>query len=268
MHWRAAVAVVWVAIAAPAVAQEAVQDAAPMPLSVLSYRATVYGWFPGISGTTQFPSGAGGPAIQVDAADVLDKLNFAFMGTLEARGARWGVLADGVYARVDAQRTGTRDFVVTNAPVTGSADISLDVKMTILTLAGTYALVETPTSTFGSVFGARMLNLDQTLDWTFAAQPTGLARSGSASVGATRWDAILGFRGRARLGESRFFVPYYADIGTGQSQLTWQALIGVGASFGRVDVFAAWRYLDYNFRSGALQTLTLNGALAGVSVSF
>jgi len=25
------------------------------------FRASVYGWFPGLSGTTEFPSGAGGP---------------------------------------------------------------------------------------------------------------------------------------------------------------------------------------------------------------
>jgi hypothetical protein len=268
MRWRAVGVVCAALVCAAPIGPVRAQDAAPSGAAGLQYRATLYGWFPGIGGSTQFPSGAGGPSIEVDAKDVLEKLNFALMGTLEARGARWGVLADGVYAHLDAQRSGSGDFVVAGRPASGAANLALDVRTTILTLAGTYALVESDGSTFGSVFGARMLSLDQTLDWTFAASTAGLARSGSANVSTTNWDAILGFRGRARLGESRWFVPYYADIGTGQSQLTWQVLVGLGASFGPVDVFAAWRYLDYNFKSGAVQSLTFNGALAGVSISF
>ena len=37
--------------------------------------ATLYAWLPGIGGRTQFPSGAGGPTINVNAKDVLSKLN-------------------------------------------------------------------------------------------------------------------------------------------------------------------------------------------------
>ena len=37
--------------------------------------ATLYLWLPGIGGRTQFPSGAGGPTINVNAKDVLSKLN-------------------------------------------------------------------------------------------------------------------------------------------------------------------------------------------------
>jgi hypothetical protein len=35
------------------------------------------------------------------------------------------------------------------------------------------------------------------------------------------WDAIVGLKGRATFGEEhRWFVPYYLDVGTGESSLT------------------------------------------------
>jgi hypothetical protein len=248
----------------PAAAQERSEPA---------FRATVYGWFPGVSGTTQFPSGAGGPSLNVNAADLLGKLDMAFMGTFEGRGEKWGGLIDWVYTDISADKSGTQDIAINGQPLPAgvTANLGLGIKSNIVTLAGTYALVDTPSSSFGSVFGARVLSMDQTLNWAFAGTgPLGLARSGSASASETNWDAILGFRGRVRFGDGlHWFVPYYADIGTGQSQLTWQAIIGLGYSFGVVEVVAAWRYLDYNFKSSsAVQSLTFNGVAVGVSFRF
>ena len=73
--------------------------------------------------------------------------------------------------------------------------------------------------------GARYLDVEQTLGWQFngniGALP--LAASGSRSVDDSLWDGIIGVRGRASFGANReWFVPYYVDIGTGQSDFTWQ----------------------------------------------
>jgi hypothetical protein len=152
-----------------------------------------------------------------------------------------------------------------------NANLSLDVKSNILTLGGTYSFVEKPEYTLGMIFGARMLSMDQTLNWSFVGTgPLGVAQSGTSDVSGTNWDAIVGVRGRARFGDGlRWFVPYYADVGTGNSQFTWQALAGVGYSFNWGDVLVAWRYLDYEFKSGdALQSLDFNGAAVGVSFKF
>jgi len=261
------------ACAAAFACSAAAQEPAPAAeSSATQFRATLYGWFPGVSGSTQFPSGAGGPSFSVNAKDVLNKLDMAFMGTFEVRGARWGALADWVYSDLSASRTASRDVGINGQPLPAgvTADIGLAVKTNILTLAGTYALVETPASSFGSVVGARMLGVDQTLNWSLTSPPLGVARSGSAALSQTNWDAILGFRGRVRFGgDLRWFVPYYADIGTGDSKLTWQALLGLGYSFGPVDVLAAWRYLDYEMKNGQpIQSLTFNGVAFGVSVRF
>jgi hypothetical protein len=57
-----------------------------------------------------------------------------------------------------------------------------------------------------------------------------------------------------------WFVPYYLDVGTGESRLTWQILGGIGYAFNWGDVTATWRYLDYNNKAGKpIQDLNMNG---------
>jgi hypothetical protein len=237
------------------------------------FRVTIYGWFPGLSGTTEFPSGAGGPSIDVDSKNILESLKMAFMGTFEARSGKWGGLVDWVYADIGSDKSGTREFSIhgQQLPAGLTANLSLDVKTNILTLAGTYSFIDKPEYSTGLVFGARMLDLDQTLNWSFSGTgPAGIARAGTTEVSATNWDAIIGMRGRARFGDGlRWFVPYYADVGGGNSKFTWQAILGAGYSFGWGDVAVVWRYLDYEFKSGEpVQSLTFNGVAAGVSFTF
>jgi opacity protein-like surface antigen len=153
-----------------------------------------------------------------------------------------------------------------------SADLGLRVKTNLLTLAATYAGYDTPTTTAALVVGVRMLKTAETLNWSFAGTDlaSGLARTGAAEASSTNWDAIIGVRGRLRPDvESRWFAPYHLDIGTGDSQRTWQAMLGVGYAFDFGDVSLAWRYVDYKFKSSeALQTLTFNGVVLGATFRF
>jgi hypothetical protein len=67
------------------------------------------------------------------------------------------------------------------------------------------------------------------------------------------WDAIAGVKGRIRLSASgAWFMSYYADVGTGASQLTWQGLIGLGHAFSWGDLHLAYRYLHYSTDDGEL----------------
>jgi hypothetical protein len=42
-------------------------------------------------------------------------------------------------------------------------------------------------------------------------------------------------------------MPYYLDLGTGSSNWTWQALVGVGYRFGWGETTLAIRSLSYDF---------------------
>ena len=77
-------------------------------------------------------------------------------------------------------------------------------------------------------------------------------------------------KGQVKFGEDKkWFVPYYLDVGTGDSDLTWQAMLGAGYAFDWGDLVAVWRYLDYDMPSGDLiESLDANGAAIGVTFHF
>jgi hypothetical protein len=238
------------------------------------WEAAIYGWFPAIGGSTSFPSnGSSGPNIDVSAQDVINALKMVFMGQIEARKGKWGVWTDVVYADLGGSKDGTRSLTVDGQPVTVDGHLGLDVKSTVWTLSGLYNLTATPENTTDLLLGARMLDMKQTLNWSLSAGVPGyptIGHSGQASVSGTDWDSIVGVKGRYYFGaEHKWFLPYYADVGAGQSKLTWQVNAGVGYKFDWGSVFATYRYLDYQFKSGnALQSMTMNGALLGVAFQF
>ena len=234
------------------------------------YSATLYAWFTSLGGTTNFPAGSGGQPIAVDTADVVDALKMAFFATLSARKDRWGIVADWAYADLGGSKDNTRDLDIGHAPLpaTATANLSLDFKASSLTLAGTYAAIDAPGNRMEVVFGTRMLKMKERLDYTLSGDlgPIQLpGPSGRTEASQTNWDAILGIGGKVRFGQGmRWFLPYYADIGTGESDRTWQAMVGLGYTFNWGDLVATYRHLDYEFKpGGAVQSLNLSGPTIG-----
>jgi hypothetical protein len=236
------------------------------------FRASIYGYFPSIEGASGFPSGGGGPTLDVDASEILDALKFTFMGTFEARKGRWGVFTDLIYLDVGDTQRGSRDFTVGGAaiPAGVTADLELDLKSWVWTVAGLYSLADTPYNSTDLLFGARMVDLTQTLDWSLSGSlgASGLpGRAGRSELSGTHWDAIVGLKGVATLDAGRRWVlPYYVDVGSGQSRLTWQALAGIGYSFDRATMTVAWRHLEYDFDSGKnLKDIRFSGPFFGLT---
>jgi hypothetical protein len=245
---------------------------ADTPDDAWQYSASIYLWVPSIGGETSFPSGTGGSSIDVTGEDILDALKMAFMGTISAKKDKWGLWSDLVYADFGASKNGSRDFTIGNVgiPASVNANLDYDLKTWIWTVAGTYELAKTPKYTSDFLFGARYLDVTQTLDWSISGDISGLpavSSSGSAEASGSNWDGIIGVKGVAYLGEEhKWFIPYYLDVGTGQSDLTWQANAGIGYRFNWGALVASWRYLDYNFSSSdAIQSLNLNGPLLGAT---
>lgn len=244
--------------------------AAQAQSSPWQFEASIYGWFPGISGTTSFPPNGNGPSVDVSMGDVIDALKFAFMGSFEVRNGQWGLWTDLVYADFGASRQTTFTVHPPNQPALPvQANATLDIKSWVWTLTGLYGLKADTEGTMDLLFGARLLDMTNTLDWSLASSG-GLDPSGTKEVSASYWDAVVGLKGRALLGaERKWFIPYYADIGTGQSKFTWQVNAGLGYQFDWGAVLATWRYLDYNFKSDSkVQSLSFNGPTIGVAFKF
>ena len=236
------------------------------------YQASLYAYLPDISGRTTFPqTGAGGGAT-LDAETIIDNLKFTFMGSLEASNDRWGMYTDVVYMDLGNTKSGYRDFTLGGValPAGVDANASYDLKGWAWTLAGTWRVASGPATKADVIAGARLFDMRQTFTYEVTGNVGSIpapGRAGAAEAKLSSWDAIVGVKGRFALGEDRkWFVPYYADIGTGESDLTYQVMGGIGYSFGWGDVVAAWRYLDYDMKSGrTIESMNFNGpAIAAV----
>jgi len=233
---------------------------------------TLYGWFPSFGGESSFPT-VGNP-INVDADKVIDSLKFVFMGTLDVHNGRWGAFTDLVYMDVGGGKSNTRDFSIGTGGVPAgiSADLNLDLKAWVWTLAGEYRVVSSPAMTMDVLAGARMLDVTQTLNYTLYGNVGGVnipGRGRDIETSETNWDAVIGVKGRYAFGQNReWFVPYYLDVGTGESDLTWQGAVGLGYAFKWGEVLAMYRYLDYNLDGKVIKDLNAGGPLVGVTFRF
>ena len=82
------------------------------------------------------------------------------------------------------------------------------------------------------------------------------------------WDGIIGLRGRTKLNEN-WFIPYYADIGAGDSDLTWQAMAGIGYQAGWGDMSLVYRHLEWDQdEDKLLQNVSFSGPALAVKFCF
>lgn len=236
------------------------------------YSASIYGWFPGISGESKYPVDGGGSSVNVSNDTLLDSVNGFFMGSLGAHNGRWGAFTDLVYFDLGGSKAGSRDFSIGNIglPAATSADLKLDLSAWIWTLAGEYRVKSDPGLKVDLLAGARLLDMTQKLDWAIAGSLgniTPASRTGSLEAKESFWDAIVGVKGRYAFGADRkWSVPFYLDVGTGQSDSTMQAAIGLGYAFGWGELSATYRYLDYKFKSDRImQDVNLGGPMVGAT---
>jgi len=233
------------------------------------FGVSVYGWFPDISGSTSFPDGSGGDFI-LPIDTILDNLKFTFQGSFDARKGNWGLYTDVIYMDLGNSKSNTGGGTIgeIEIPVDVTAKVSLNMTSWIWTTAGYYRMLETPQNTVDILAGVRYLDIEQTLkvslDGNIAVLPLP-GRDGKVVVGGTNWDAIIGLRGKFAFGrDNAWFLPYHLDVGTGNSDLTWQAFGGIGYAFGWGELAAVWRYMEYDLDSKSpMNDMNFSGLAVG-----
>jgi len=227
------------------------------------YGLRIYGWLPSLSGNLNYyPPGAGG-GIEVDADKILDALNMTFMASFEARKGRWSGFTDVIY--LDLGGSKSNSVSVPSGASRDLLDADLDMKGWLWTLGGAYTAWQSEGAHVDLLAGARLFSLDT--DVKLAGGGPG-QRYRKLSDSVDLWDGIVGVKGQVALGE-RWYVPYYADIGTGDSDLTWAVAAGAGYRFDWGNVVLQYRYLEYDQGdNGLVQDLSFGGPLLGVDFRF
>ena len=90
-----------------------------------------------------------------------------------------------------------------------------------------YNVYDRERTTTDLVFGVRYLDLASDLFLNLSVGSPDISESVSIDLSGDVWDAIVGARGVISLGD-RWFLPWGANIGAGESDLTWQAMAGIG----------------------------------------
>ena len=228
------------------------------PQDQWQFSASIYLWGADLGGHT-----VRGSEVEVGFSDLVDNLEMAFMGAFAARKNNWSLLIDVIYLDLGVENTTELSIPIGDnlLPVTTTTD--LDVKSWVMHFAGGYGLYSEGKSRLDLIGGARYLDLS--MDLFLELQSLGPGQSRIISESLTTWDGIVGLKGQASLGE-RWYLPYYVDIGAGDSKLTWQASAGIGFRAGRVwDLALVYRHLEWDFDSTrVIDDLNISGPTLGV----
>jgi len=254
--------------------------AAQTPDNQWTFAITPYLWLPNVEGTLNYsnpPGAAGRLEVEVGPVDYLEALRFAMMISGEARKGRWSMFTDFIYLDFSNEESAVKSIDFGGDRVSSSANVSTDssLKGGVWTLGAGYAVLPGRPVDLDVFGGLRYFSLKASTDWQLTAAVTGpgggqsFPRDGSISEREDLWDGIVGVRGRVWLGRSNWSIPYYLDVGTGSSSLTWQGMLGVAYSYKWIGGMLAYRHLYYDQKGDKLvQDVRFSGPALGVTFRF
>jgi hypothetical protein len=212
-----------------------------------------YLWLAGIKGTV----GARGLTTDIDpsVSDILNALNFGFMGTFEARKNRLMLITDLIYLSIEQTKA-------TSGPLFSS--LKVNQKTFMLSPVAGYRLASNDTASLDAIVGVRFWHMSTRLE----AAPKLLA--GRVEESSKNWaDVIGGLRGQAHLGRI-FSVLGRGDFGGGGADYSYQLFGGVGVDVGKsVTLIVGYRdlYIKYT-RGDFLFDGSIRGAILGAALRF
>ncbi|VGO23462.1 porin family protein [Pontiella sulfatireligans] len=248
--------------AGPVEGAEAVEDAAKTNPSVTElsenwqFSVSAYGWMPSIKADSRV-----GPDIDITLKDILDNLDGVIMLKAGARKGRWSLFQDLIYLDLE-------DDATVKLPESAKLKLDLTMKSWISTMGAGYTVFYNDDFSVNVLGGARFLYLDLDLD----AKVKGTDYKDNVSGSQNAWNGIVGLSGKVQF-PKQWYGVYYADIGTGDSHLTYQAMGAVGYRFEKFAVSGGYRYLRWNFHKdddlgAAMKNLKVAGPFVALDYNF
>jgi hypothetical protein len=243
----------------------AAEDLSPVPAVSDAWRfeITPYVWGSGIKGTLGLDNGLA-KSTQLSTSQVLGNLKSGGMIAAEAHNGNWGVMGDLVSATL--QKSGAASVTTAYGPANIADKVTL--QQTVLTGAATYTIANNKDAYVDALLGVRAIYATATVNLSV----TGTPDKASVSKTTSTVDPIIGAKGRYRIADSTWYVPFYGDIGSGggTTNLTWQAMAGVGKTFNSlIDASLTYRALYYDMKDGGvMQKTTMLGPQIAVTFKF
>jgi hypothetical protein len=238
---------------------------AAAPPDQWTFTLAPYLWAAGLDGDIGL---FGRQPLKVDMSfgDVLSDLRFGGMLVGELHNGTWGLLADLIYVKTEADQSITR--AVLGVPVTLAA--SVESTSVIGTVMGEYRAVSTPTGTLDVMAGARIWSVDNDIGVALGAGGPALAAF-SGSDGSTWVDPMVGARGRIDLDASWYLTGWGMVGGFGAgSEVTWDVLGGVGYEWNeKWSVVLGYRALGVDYDNGGfVYDIVQHGPILGAVMRF
>ena len=231
----------------------------PIPQVADEWRASVspYGWLPAIN-TTRNNGGPGSKIADISMNQVLSNLKSGAMIAGDVHYGKWGVMAD--FATATLQQSNGFNF--RGDPKYRIVDKGT-VQATLFNFVGTYNVLSNQDVYMDALAGVRWVGMTTTINLALNADPS-IKLGASDPIKATY--GIVGLNSRYRIMGSNWYIPFYADVGTGTgtNSATWQASTGVGVALSKmVDVSLTYRALGFEIKSGNDNTTLIKGLFHG-----
>ena len=222
------------------------------------FNATVYLWGLSLDGETNADED-----IDISFSDIWDNLNFAIMGYLTARHGSWLVFGDIQYADLEGDDSTTFNFNGQDV----SADFDIEVKQWVVHAGGGYTVSKSERHMTDIIAGVRYFYQDTELEFD-----SGQAQNLKVDDSADNLDAIIGIFNTLKLNE-KWYLNTYLDVGTGESEFTWQGVALLGYQFKSVDAVFGYRHIYWDFDGDkglgkGYNDLDFSGPIVGASFKF
>lgn len=239
-----------------------VQEKPPIPIpqvsDKVSYSLTPYFWLLNIDGQMAYRDRSVVDQ-NISSGQLLSTFQYGAMLEGEVHKGNWGFAANLLYSSV--QKTAIR--------LRGQVDLgsTTTAQLGIYNLAATYTIHNTKQAYVDAMAGVRIFSNNATVDVNVQGTPLGTTLKSNVTI----TNPIVGVKGRYRLGESDYFVPFYLDVGGGVdgTQLTSQGILGIGKAYSWGDLMLVFNDVYYQTKNGdKTSNLNFYGAAAGVTFKF
>jgi len=243
------------------VAAEETQKAAiaiPQVSEDVRYSLTPYLWLVNVGGDLAYKDRTLVDQ-KISTGQLLSSFQYGGMIEGEVHKGNWGFAANLLYSSVQNGSSRIRDQVDLGSTTTA--------QLGIYNLAATYTIHNTKQAYVDALAGVRIMSMNASMDVNAIGTPAGT----TFKTNSTITNPIVGIKGRYRIGDSDYFVPFYADVGGGVdgTQITTQGILGVGKAYDWGDLMLVFNDIYYQTKTGGTTTnLNFYGAAVGVTFKF